>query len=82
MILKLVNNLTKVEYELEVTDKGTSGSFYDFDIVIPSGMVDGEYTYQLVELNKVVATGLCQVGNYVAEATSYNKKEKYVTYNG
>ena len=36
MILKLVNNLTKVEYELEVTDKGTSGSYYDFDIVIPS----------------------------------------------
>lgn len=82
MLLKLVNNLTKVEYEIDVEDKGTSGSFYDFDITLPTPMVDGEYTYQLSDNDKVVATGLCQIGDYIKQATSYNKKEKYVTYNG
>lgn len=82
MELKLVNNLTKMERNVEVTDKGTSGAFYDFDIVLPNGMVDGEYTYELMEYGKTVSRGLCQIGNYIADKKQYNKEEKYVTYNG
>ena len=82
MELKLVNNLTKTEFSIEVTDKGTSGSFYDFEIILPTGMVDGEYTYELYELGKMVSRGLCQVGNFVAVNQQYNKEVKYVTYNG
>lgn len=81
MTLKLINNLTKAEYELEVADKLTSGLFYCVDVVLPTDMEDGEYTYQLKD-KEVVATGLCQVGEYVAETAQYNKKEKYVVYNG
>lgn len=82
MTLKLINNLTKAEYELEVVDKLTSGLYYCVDVVLPTDMEDGEYTYQLEDKEEVVATGLCQVGEYVAETTQYNKKEKYVVYNG
>ena len=82
MELKLVNNLTKRECSIEVVDKGTSSSFYDFDVVLPEGMVDGEYTYELIKNGKTVSRGLCQIGNYIADKKQYNKEEKYVTYNG
>ena len=87
--LKLVNNLTKSEITIDsLTDKETSNLFYTFDIIIPGGMVDGEYSYTLYDdKDKVLATGLLQVGDFKPENTTYEqdtiKQENgYITYGG
>lgn len=84
MLLKLTNNLTKAEMEFQVTDKNTSGMFYVFDIQLESKADEGEYTYELFDDDsKKVATGLLQIGDYVAEHQTYNNDEKtYIVYGG
>lgn len=87
--LKLVNNLTKSEFTLrDLDDKETSNLFYTFDITLPEGLVDGEYGYTLYDdMDRVVATGLLQVGDYTPSNTTYEnntiKEENgYITYGG
>lgn len=88
MTLKLISNLTKKEYELTgLEDLATSRIWYTFDITLPEGMDDGEYTYTLYDDDVVKASGLLQVGDYVPEKTTYNNdaiKEQngYVQYGG
>lgn len=84
MTLKLKNNATKAEIVLDVTDKSESCMYYVFDIQLESPVDEGEYTYQLFNLNdKVVATGLMQIGDYVAEHTTYNNEnQEYIVYGG
>lgn len=82
MVIKLTNNLTKSEVELEVEDKGVSASFFAFDIVLPPGMDEGEYTYILYDMGTEVARGLCQIGEYQAKKETYKQKKKTVQYNG
>lgn len=89
MKLKLVNNLTKSEYNLtNLEDKGTSRIFWNFDIVLPSGLADGEYSYVLAYDNGVVeATGLLQVGDYVPDTKPYKgdtikESNGFITYGG
>lgn len=83
MDLKLTNQLSKVEYTLTgLTDLQTSRLYYMFDITLPEGMLDGQYSYQLIDDdNKVVATGILQVGDYVPEVTVHNTEKKgYIVY--
>lgn len=83
MILKLINNVTKTEYEFEVEDKGTSNLFFEFDVVLYNGMADGEYTYKLYnEKDEEIATGLAQIGDYKPKKATYDNKKKIVQYNG
>lgn len=84
MTLKLKNNATKAEIQFDVTDKGESCMYYVFDIQLESLVDDGEYTYELYNLNdEVVATGLMQIGDYVAEHTTYNNdNQQYIVYGG
>lgn len=84
MTLKLKNNLDKNIYSFDVNDKSESCMYYVFDIELPSGISDGEYTYELYDLNdEVVATGLMQIGDYVAEHTTYNNEnQEYIVYGG
>ena len=84
MILKLKNNATKSEIELEVSDNGDSCMYYDLDIQLPSGCTDGEYNYQLIDDDGNVASmGILQIGDYVSENTTYNNgKQEYITYGG
>ena len=81
MQLKLINNLTKNTVELgEIEDKVESTIFYSFDITLPKGMNDGEYTYELFDGDKKVAEGLLQIGDYVKENKEYNNEKKYKVY--
>ena len=84
MTLKLRNNATKAEILLDANDKGCSCMYYIFDVALPVGVADGEYTYQLLNLNNdVVATGLLQIGDYKAEHTIYkDEKNEYIVYGG
>jgi hypothetical protein len=83
MQLKLINNLTKNTVELgEIEDKVESTIFYSFDITLPKGMNDGEYTYELYDTDgKMVSNGLVQIGEYKQENKEYNDNKKgYIVY--
>lgn len=81
MVLKFENNVSKKEYEFQVTDKNLSQIWYNFDISLPEGMDDGEYTYTLYEGVTVLATGLVQIGDYVPNKVNYNKdKHEFIQY--
>lgn len=84
MKLSLKNNVTKQEIVFsEVVDEGVSALYYTFNIALPNKVEEGEYTYTLMDGNKVVATGLVQIGDYKAEKTTYNKNnEGYIVYGG
>lgn len=94
MTLKLTNNVTKNIIEIEVEDNKNSTLFYQFDILLPEGCEDGEYTYELIDYviedftvgPKVVATGLLQVGDYQKDLNinrEYNENNKNtIVYNG
>ena len=82
MELKLTNNLDKNEYVFNVTDKGTSRMFFHLSLKLKRNMPDGEYTYILTDEGEEVATGLLQIGNYVAPQTAYTKNNTYKQYKG
>lgn len=84
MTLKLVNNVSKKEYEFNVTDVGDSNMYYHFEnFTLEDEMDDGEYNYFLFDNDdNLVAQGLVQIGNYVPEHTVYdNNKTTYKQYN-
>ena len=74
MILKLVNNLSKKTHILnDLEDKNDSNHFYHFNITLPFSNVngidvtlvdEGEYTYELIDGENIVAQGLIQIGDY------------------
>lgn len=78
MQIKLINNLTKNTIDLgEVEDSLVSSIFYSFEIVLPDGIKDGEYTYELYENGNMVSTGLLQIGDYKQESgKEYNENKK------
>lgn len=86
MTLKFKNNVGKQEYEFTVTDIGDSSLYYHFeDVQLPSGIDDGEYSYELYdEDNVLVAQGLVQIGDYVPEdkKTYENNNTEYKQYQG
>lgn len=87
MRLELTNNLTKITKILDnIEDKKNSGLFYSFDISLDGSYEDGEYTYKLIDEEKVVATGLLQIGDYEKDMninTEYeNNKKDIIVYNG
>lgn len=81
MRMKLVNNLTKKEVIIHVSDKNTSKMYFLFEIELPV-LDDGEYTYELLDENdEKIASGLVQIGDYKPEKTVYNNaKNEYITY--
>lgn len=83
MVLKLQNNLTHKSYELTVNDDESSSIYYKFNISLPSGMDDGEYTYFLYDELTEVSRGLMQIGDYTPSAETYkNNSNTYIQYNG
>ena len=87
MRLELTNNLTKITKILDnIEDKNNSGLFYSFDISLDGSYEDGEYTYRLIDEEKVVATGLLQIGDYERDMNiniEYdNNKKDIIVYNG
>lgn len=86
MLLKLTNNLSKITTEFSgLTDQDTSRLYYIFDITLPEGMDEGEYSYELFDDdNNSVVSGLAQIGDYVPENKTYTTQETngYIQYNG
>ena len=84
MVFILKNNLDKREFTFEVTDKVSSSLFYTFDINLPEGISDGEYTYYLKVNDKVVSKGICIVGDYNLDITKYEEEKgvEYYVYDG
>ena len=83
MVLKFTNNTTKQEWNLDVTDTNDSRMFYHFDIILPEGMPDGEYTYILLDDDTPKASGLLQVGEYIPDNNTYTAQTQngYIAYN-
>lgn len=84
MILELKNNLSKELHSFTVTDLEDSQLFYHFeDLEFNDTMVEGEYTYLLYDDDrKLVAEGMCQIGDYVPETTAYTENNNYIQYQG
>lgn len=82
MTLKLINNITKSETTITgITDNGNSHINYELSISLPSGMDDGEYTYELIDNNAVLSSGLCQIGNYIRNNNTYTGQTSgYIQY--
>ena len=81
MKIKLINNLTKVEYDLPVSDNKVSAKYWNFNLTLPDGIQDGEYSYQVYDDDNIsIASGLAQIGDYTPIKTEYNEKEEYITY--
>lgn len=90
MFLRIFNNLDKNTWQFEVNDERDSRLFYHFQISREDieDIPDGEYTYNLIDDScgdKVIATGLLQVGDYKPENNVYDLSEEngntYIQYN-
>ena len=81
MILVLKNNLTKVEYSYTVSDIGDSNINYKINLRLDDNVDDGEYSYKLFDNNKIVSRGLCIIGDFKPDVTTYAKTENgYIQY--
>lgn len=77
------NNLTHKKYEFDnIPVYGVTTIGYEIGVSLPGDIVDGEYTYTLVDADNVLGSGLLQIGDYTAPKAEYNKKETIKTYNG
>ncbi len=83
MNLILKNNVTKTQYEITgLTDLNTSVLYWTFDVVLPEDIIEGDYNWELVDNNTVMATGLCRVGDYTPEVTTHTASTgNYIVYN-
>ena len=86
MKLEIIHSLSKNTVNFTVDDLKDSALFYPFDISLIDGMEDGEYTYYLKDGDKVLATGLLQIGDYKRDEnvnTEYNDNNNgYIVYDG
>ena len=82
MLLKLYNTLTKKSYEFIVNDTGNSNINYKINLKLESGMDEGTYEFKLYDNNKLVSRGLCIIGDFKPEITSYTiTNNGYIQYN-
>ncbi len=84
MELIFTNNVSKIQYSITgLTDLCTSALFWQFNITLPEGMLEGEYEYNLLDGNTVIARGVLQIGDYTPDKTTYNTNNNgYTVYNG
>lgn len=84
MLLKLIHNLTKKEYEFPAFDIKDSRNFYHFSLRLKSKMPEGEYTYTLYDDKGVeLASSLLQIGEYTPSNRIYTTDNNgYKCYEG
>ena len=86
MKLEIIHSLSKNTFLFGVNDLEDSALFYHFDISLIDGMEDGEYTYYLKDGDKLLGTGLLQIGDYKRDEnvnTEYNDNNNgYIVYDG
>ena len=72
MVLKLINNMTKQEFQYLVYDIKDSKNFYHFSIRLKGVEPEGEFTYYLYDDDeRLLASSLLQVGDYKPNNTVY-----------
>lgn len=84
MVLKLVHNLTKKEYEFVAFDILDSRIFYHFSIRLKEEMDEGEYNYYLLDDDgKVLSQSVLQIGDYQRNDKVYTTENNgFKSYNG
>lgn len=81
MKIILKNSLNLTEINLDVRGYDATLNFYKFNLNLPEGMKDGEYEYTLMDDdNKVISTGLLQIGDYEPNNKQYESNNKIVIY--
>lgn len=77
--LRLKNNTTNQSFVFtDLTDVGNDKFFYVFNKSLDLPV--GEYTFQLVNNEKVLETGLLTFGDYSAPKQEYNSNKTYISY--
>lgn len=62
MKLRLINTMTGNVCVLDFEDMDTSGLYWKGEVDIPAELSDGEYRYELVDGEEIVAVGLAMKG--------------------
>lgn len=84
LTLKLVNNLTKKVYIFDNLSENANATdiFYCINLQLQPDMPDGEYNYFLFDDGYELVKGLCIIGDYTPENTTYNNNTETIVYNG
>ena len=84
MNLVIEDKVSKKQYTITgLNDLCTSALFYQFNVNLPEGLLDGQFDYALMDGDKVLATGILQVGSFEPTKTTYNKPNSgYTVYGG
>lgn len=77
--LRLKNNTTNQSFVFTgLIDKGSRKFFYVFQKSLDLPV--GEYTFSLINNEKVIVTGLLTFGDYSAPKQEYNSNKTYISY--
>lgn len=84
MRLVFRNSVDKREYIFnDLEDINDSKMFFHFNIQLPNKVDEGSYDYILYgDNNEKLATGLCQIGDFVQVNTAYTKNNQFIQYKG
>ena len=84
MRLVFKNSVDKREYIFnDLEDINDSKMFFHFNIQLPNNVDEGSYDYILYgDNNEKLATGLCQIGDFVQVNTAYTKNNQFIQYKG
>lgn len=84
MLLKIIHNVTKQEFEYTAFDISDSRIFYHFSVMLSGDEPEGEYAYYLFDDDgKIISHSMLQIGDYNPNKTVYvNKETKFKEYNG
>lgn len=84
MKLRLINTMTGNVCVLEFEDMDTSGLYWKGGVDVPGDLSDGEYRYELVDGEEVLATGLAMKGTVKKgmDKTYQSPDGGYRQYNG
>lgn len=79
MILRLINTITKTDYNFNVEDRKNSLSFFSFIIDLPENMQEGEYSYYVIDADgSILSQGLLRYGDYKTENKAYFNQNKTI----
>ena len=73
--ISLMNSFSKDDsFIILVTDVSQNEFYYNLKVNIPDNLIDGEYTYKLVDVsNNTLETGLAIYGEYKSDTSTYEK---------
>lgn len=80
LVFKAKNTINLVEeIDLFVSDLQLSDLYFYLAVILPEGVTDGEYEYELKFEDTILSSGLLVVGDYT-KPDQYNKEIEYKQY--